>query len=149
MGNRGRPPKPLSLHIAEGTLREDRHGSKDDIPHPEGKPKRPSKMKKDAAWLWDNHVAKLVESGVATAIDAPQLWRMCDCWHELRRCWAELEKTQPVEKDYYRYLLQSQMLEKMFDSIASRFGLTASDRMRIKITNTESKSVGVRSRKRG
>lgn len=142
MGNRGRPPKPLSLHIAEGTLRGDRHGSKGDVPTPDGKPKRPAKMKKDAAWLWDNYVTKLADADIATAIDAPQLQRMCEWWHELKRCQRELSELEPVEKNYYRFLLQTQIAEKAFDSIASRFGLTPADRMRIKVEprkTTESK----------
>lgn len=121
MAGRRKPTAELKLH---GEYEPSRHGDRSREPQPTGKPVKPKTMKGEASRHWDSIVPSLVETGVATAQDTPALIRLCEFWAEY-----EAAKEQGT-KDRIR-LMMMVAAHKQWIDLASRFGLTPSDRARI------------------
>jgi len=147
MATRGPKPKPAILHIADGTHRRDRHGDPAAIVASPGTPERPKELAGDAKKLWDAIVPGLVESGVATERDAVELAEMCQWFKRYKKAAKECDRTAASNPYYRQLLLATKTAWGEFDGIASRFGLTPSDRARLKV-EPKQKS-GVATRKRG
>ena len=136
LGNRGgRPPKDTSLHIAHGTHRKDRHGSRSSGALVEGVVVRPA-MPADAESFWDSVVQPMVDRGLVTAGDGPSAQAMCESWYLMRRTFAALDNDPTDKPTRTAYIAYSQM----FDKIAARFGLTPADRQRLKFEKPPEKS---------
>lgn len=138
--NSGRPRKPNALRILDGTYREDRHGPKEDFAT--GVPVRPKRMTKEAGWFWDTHVKPLIDKGVAKELDTAMLIDLC-WWHEQKKKWKEAFDKTPTQ-DAKANL---DMCARNFNSIASRFGLTAADRAKLDV-GTSDKPKGIAARVR-
>ena len=113
--------KPTRVLRLEGGYREDRHGGSE--PEPDGLPVKPKTWGK-RSWesrCWDRMTPWMFECGVVTAADQTMLEMMCGWYSEYRKA-AEAGNFTKMEKAF-----------KLFDSIASRFGCTPSDRARLRI----------------
>ncbi|MGL4513819.1 MAG: P27 family phage terminase small subunit [Lacipirellulaceae bacterium] len=120
----GRPPKPTSLHLVEGTFRGDRHGERLAEPRPDGLPEVPAWLEGEALGHWQEVVPTLVATRVAKALDSHALAMMCTWWAEWRRL-----RDAPPETSGRVYLLGRAQRE--WSALASRFGLTPADRTRL------------------
>lgn len=127
-GKRGRPRKPTSRHKAEGTFRADRHARSE--LKPDGAPYEIGELKGHARELWDKVVPELIRLKVATAIDSPQLFAMCEWWGEYRKVQTD------TKMDKYNRMVAMATAYKQFATIASRFGLTPVDRASLEIEKT-------------
>lgn len=56
MATRGRKPKPTKLHVIAGTYRADRHSARAGEPESTDTPKRPPKLTKREALLWEERI---------------------------------------------------------------------------------------------
>jgi phage terminase small subunit len=126
---RGRPRKPTSQHKLEGTFRADRHEKNE--PRPSGEPYKIGELGVHALVLWDRVVPELVRMKVATAIDSPELFAMCEWWGEYR----DLQTNK--EMDPYNRACAMAASYKQFRSIAARFGLTPADRAKLDIDEAD------------
>lgn len=147
---RGRPRKPTSLKILAGTYRKDRDGAPDAEPQPTGAPKKPKDLKGDAGKFWDLIVPQLAELKIATALDAPELARLCQWWALEKKSLDYLEtlKADLVgSSEWRRVQLQAGHARNQWDRIAARFGLSPADRAKLRI-EASSKRRGVRARDR-
>ena len=57
MATRGAKPKPVKLHLVDGTFRPDRHAAPAET-DPQGPLERPAKLNGRAAQLWDTYMAR-------------------------------------------------------------------------------------------
>lgn len=129
----GRPRKPVAAHLLDGTYREDRHGNSF---LPGGEPTKPDWLSPEANELWDLIVPQL--SGIATAVDAAELAALCDWWalyRIARRTLAEISDRK--SRSYYDAQILVGAAWKQFSAIASKFGLTPSDRARLQVSPPE------------
>lgn len=121
MAGRRKPTAELKLH---GEVYASRHGDRSREPQPTGNPMKPHGLTGAASEHWDLVVPSLIDTGVATAQDTPALTRLCEFWSEY-----ESAKKQAT-KDRVR-LMMMVAAHKQWIDLASRFGLTPSDRARI------------------
>jgi len=127
----GRPRKPIAQHLLDGTYREDRHGNSF---LPDGEPVMPDWLSPEAQELWESIVPPLVKSGVATAVDAAELTALCDWWGLYRIARQSLASIEDRKsRPYYDTQILAGAAFKQFNTIASRFGLTPSDRARLQV----------------
>ena len=124
------PRKPTAQHIAEGTDRPHRHESRRREPKPEGKPVKPKGMSKDAQQLWDHLVPGLADKGIATDWDTCALQAMCEAWAEYRAA-LRVRATGLDEKSRRQRMVNS--ARRAWIELASKFGLTPSDRARLEV----------------
>jgi len=130
MAGRGRPRKPHHLHIAEGTLVPCRHDP-DNAIIATGTPEMPPGLRGEARKFWKAWAVKLAGMGAAE-VDSAELASMCEWWGRYR---ALARKRMPKDMlDAKRLLDGLKLAWREFDHIAARFGLTPSDRARLKIT---------------
>lgn len=134
---RGRPRKTDQQRAIEGETHMDRF-----VGHvkADGVPRRPARMSKEAAWLWD-----LVVQHWMCELDTAELLTLCDTWEMLRAA-TQAAKDDPmnpeVRNSFVRYKAE-------FDKLAARFGMSPADRTKIKIPDEskedtkESKYFGV------
>jgi phage terminase small subunit len=127
MGKRGPKPKPTPTLAIEGSLRQDRHKGRAKNPKPTGVPTPPDWLDKVAVDHWWSVVTELVSLKVAAAIDSHALALLCDAWSQYQR----LRKMKPEDPIKHAYALNAS--RKSWIDIASRFGMTASDRTRIEL----------------
>jgi phage terminase small subunit len=121
VGDRRKPTAALKLH---SDLRACHHGDRSREPQPTGKPVKPPTLTGAAGAHWNAVVPSLIETGVATAQDTPALTRLCEFW-------GEYERTRDSEPKDRKRLLMMVTAHRQWIDLASRFGLTPSDRARI------------------
>lgn len=143
----GRPKKPDDLHILEGTFREDRHGDPAERVILDGEPAPPEHLSDDAKAIWSVIVPPLTAAGVAKAADSVQLGIMVEWLARYRRysAWLDKQGERSGKSRGLMYLVKS--AAEAFDSIASRFGLTPTDRAKLRLPKAGVKA-GVKSRSR-
>lgn len=128
-----RPRKPTAeLKLHAGKVYASRHGDRSSEPQPTGRPVKPRAMTGAAAAHWAAVVPSLCDTGVATAQDTPALTRLCEFW-------AEYEAAKGMEIKDRKRLLMMVAAHKEWINLASRFGLTPSDRARITSDGTNQK----------
>lgn len=122
----GRRPKPLAVLKLSGGYRQDRHGRRELEDPATGVPEMPALLKGEARKLWETIVPRLVEMGIARAIDAPDLAAMCmwwSIWHScIKTATRNASKMQAAAKAWTH-----------FAPLADRFGMNPSARARIAI----------------
>lgn len=140
----GRPRKPQSLHVLEGTHRGDRQGGRAKTPTL-GKPTKPRGLKGPALLFWERVVPRLTDAGIAGAADSEALARLAR-WHAI-----ELDLLSLVESGEYDMLPALANASKQWLALASRFGLTPLDRGRIDrpIAHDDTPTLNVRPRQKG
>lgn len=121
----GRPRKPTAEHAADGTLRQDEHGDRLREPRPGGEPTAPDWLDEEALAHWQEVVPDLIATGVAKGCDTHALAVMCTAWST----WRSLQELQPLNRAKMVYPASRALADWV--KIASRFGLTPSDRSRI------------------
>lgn len=139
----GRKPKPIALHIADGTFRKDRHapaGATEKAAFPE----RPASLDGEARKFWDRIAAELAPLGLLGKIDVPLLESLCEM-HSLYAAALAEAKRNPLSKEARVGLTH---YADHYHRLLSECGLTPVARARLKI-DTSDKPVGVSSRKRG
>src|SRR5688572_22900134 len=129
---RGRPRKPDELKILDGTWRPDKDADPSAPPVADGVPVMPRRLVGEAAEMWGRVVPGLIASGLAKERDADQLASMCEWWGRYREYSDRLD-TAPESQDTYRLMIQVGICHTNFDKVASRFGLTPSDRAKLRM----------------
>jgi len=143
---RGRPRKPVAEHLLDGTYRADRHGN---AWTPAGEPVIPDWLGPHARELWQAIVPTLVKSGVATAVDTAELAALCDWWALYRIAREALATIEDgTSRAYYDQQILVGAAWKQFAAIASRFGLTRSDRARLQVSTPKNQGSGFAARNR-
>ena len=122
----GRPRKPTSILKLEGAYHPSRHGDRSGEPVATGSPVKPKDMTPAASKHWDEVVGELIRMGIAKQIDQTALVQMCEWFSECKR----LQKSKT--KDYKNLTMWS-CAHKQWRDLASRFGMTPSDRARLDV----------------
>lgn len=145
---RGRKPKTIALHLAEGTYRKDRHGPvapTDAAPvAPKKMPTRPAALKGAAKTFWEKIVAELSAIGAIGQIDVPLIEHLCEMYALYQAALKEAKRF-PLMQDA-RMALKT--YADLFNRGLSECGLTPVARARLKI-DTSDKPKGVAARQRG
>lgn len=143
----GRPRKPDELKILQGTFRKDRDG----VPAvvvPDGDVVPPDYLGDAALTFWHTIVPTMLSVGLAKPTDVPQLASMCEWWARHRRYSAILDAMDDNDKRLYQTTMLCAIASTNFDKIAARFGLTPSDRAKLRVDLGGGKKPII-SRKRG
>ena len=133
----GRPPKAIGILNLQGTSRPDRHSHRSKEPQSGGKPECPKWLKGDAAKFWRDAVPKLDRMGILQSIDSAELAALCRSWAEWRKSDRRLE-AEDDDKVRFRLTILAGMAWKQFEKIATKYGLTPVDRIRL-ATSEETK----------
>ena len=130
----GRPRKPTAELRLHGSLDHDkkRHVGRASEPQPTGEPTRPSDLAGWAKVHWEKNAEQLVRLGIAKQLDEDALASMCEWWAE----WKQLQNGEAGETGYKR-LIQMAMCHKQWRDLASRFGLTPSDRANLTVDDSK------------
>jgi phage terminase small subunit len=126
----GRPPKPTAEKILNGN--PGRRPLPEGEPRFAGSPEMPSWLDEDAGELWRSVVAELTHAGIGRKIDSTILAGMCR-WYSLWRSFDQKLQGGDVE---WKTICGAAATWKQFSAIACKFGLTPSDRTRIKADAT-------------
>jgi len=94
------------------------------VPQASGDPVRPEHLNQDGYELWDKAIPELVEMNIVGNLDTPQLTAMCEWWQEYRYWSRQLPDHKNVQAKAKAY--------QQFLTVAAKFGLTPSDRRKIK-----------------
>lgn len=122
-GRKRLPTEQLRLHgTLVGKTAEIRRGE----PQVDGEPGRCDELTGEAAAYWDEYVPVLISSGIAKTTDGPALRAMCQ-W------WAEYLKHYNTQNDDYRRTNMMACAHKQWMALASRFGMTPSDRASLSV----------------
>lgn len=141
----GRPRRPIDMRLLDGTYEPSRHG-----PLPESEETAPKLLSKpvgltgDTSKIWDR-LFPLV-APVARERDMPLLVELCAWWSELNRVRAALKKSGPGSKGYNQLLVSAGICSDKVDRIASRFGMTPSDRAKLRAESVGAVKARVASR---
>ena len=127
MGLRGPAGKPIEEHVAGGTYRSDRHAFT--VPEATGTPSKPEGLDGVPGALWDYLIPQLVEAGVTGSLDSTMLAAMCNFYGLYLEARKEAEQA-PCDKDAR---IATVAYWGAFAAIAAKFGLTPSDRLRLKL----------------
>ncbi len=137
----GRPRKPTSAKILDGTFRADRDGPADSVVPAPGSPVAPASLQGEALAFWNQIVPDLVARGVAAACDAPTLGYLCEWWSLYRRLYDSL----PPEGSLAgctQTITQMAIATDKFDRLASKYGLNPSDRAKLRIAPAKDSGSG-------
>ena len=130
--------KPTTQHKRDGTYRADRHGrradaviGKTELPTP------PEHLKADAVAMW-YEVCESLPPEVLVRLDMYQLTGMCEWWQQ----WRDLQKAidscnDVLDPTYFKLNQMCAIVWKHFAAASSRFGMTPTDRAKIKIAEKE------------
>lgn len=138
-GRSGRKPKPLELHLLQGTFRADRHGTGQ--PRPATQIPSPAKsLKGEALAEWDRITALLAESNCVTEFDRGALTAYCIEWaryieanNKIRFGGTLLsESTKGTKMPHPLLRVSDRALANML-RICQEFGLTPASRSRLNI----------------
>lgn len=130
----GRPPKPTELHKLHGTFRKDRHGDREASEEAfQGRPVKPDWLDEDAGQLWDELTSQMVPGKIAKRVDSTQLAVMCRWWARYKYLMDRVEKESFDDEVCDKLEARAKRAWATFDSIASRFGMTPSDRAKLRL----------------
>lgn len=129
----GRPRKTIEQRLAEGSYRPGRHGPISASVAGRGVPVPPGDLAPGPRAYWDRLCPKLTEAGVACETDSEALALLCWWLHELSLLRAAIDQARergvPVRSQ--EYVAVGIATDKV-DKLAGRFGLTPSDRAKLK-----------------
>ena len=139
----GRRPKPMHLHLVQGTTRTDRHKPDGASQPPRTVPAPPSHLSRYAREAWGSFAPLLSRMGILTPADALALERLCDCYSEIRECQLVIEiaggptyETRNVAGErMYRSRPEAAKLadaDRRFRAWLIEFGLTPAARTKVK-----------------
>lgn len=146
----GRPRKPDELKILDGTFRADKDGDPAVLVPGDGEPVPPGHLKGEALTFWKQIVLQLLKMGVAKVSDSAELAAMCE-WHarylRVSRALDRCPVTGAGSGKLSQLLVSASIAWDKFDRIACRFGLTPSDRAKLRVADRP-KGGGVPKRER-
>jgi P27 family predicted phage terminase small subunit len=140
----GRKRKPVELRLLEGNYEPGRHGPLPDPDEVRTPPVKPAHVKGAAAKVWSALSKSL--SGVLRESDGHLLADLCIAWAELRKCQAKLQEEEPGTNIYQRTLVNFGILSDKVNKLAGSFGLTPSDRARLRFEQAEGAKARVATR---
>lgn len=141
---RGRKPKAIRLHVAEGTHKPCRHGDRTGA-EPEAKlPPRPASLKGVAKEFWDKRIVELEALGVLTKVDLSLLELLCETYALYKEALRQAKQF-PLGPDAR---MGWKTYAEMYNKLLGECLLTPEARTRMKIGGAEKKS-GVSARNRG
>jgi P27 family predicted phage terminase small subunit len=111
----------------------------------DGEPVRPDWLEGLARDLWDSITPGLVATGVAKARDTVALIGMCEWWALYRRLMDALS-SEDVSPKLAPLAAQAGIAWDKFSQMASKFGMTPSDRAKLRVEMPQ--KGGVQSRRR-
>lgn len=151
MGKRGPIPTPTQILKLRGSYRaEQRTGE----PMPEvARPDRPEWLNAKASAAWDQIVSELDAMGLLGRIDSNALARYCTLWARWRDCEEKVEKfgdSFPIKNPAGEVVgfmplphsVQANKLCLLLAPLESKFGMTPSDRARIRLPGEAPKKEG-------
>ncbi len=124
----GRRPKPVTLHMRQGTYQPSRQGAS---PLADGALIKPRGLGRWGGKLWDRVIDFVYQAGGGEC-DTDSLVGMCQWYNQYRRVQGCLEKTSPRDEDYRPLQTSATTAWRNFVDMASRFGLTPADRTKLK-----------------
>ena len=95
---RGRPPKPIAAHLADGTFRASRHDINGPKPPP-GVPDRPDHLTPYAVDAWQWLVDVLGTTGVLTMADRNVMTLYCEAYADWRTAKELIEESGLILQD--------------------------------------------------
>jgi phage terminase small subunit len=107
-------------------------------------PAKPADLKGGAGKIWV--VLMKLLSRVVRESDAPMLAELCRWWHELKRTQGKLAKTEPGAKGYNQLLIGVGICSDKVNKLAGLFGLTPSDRAKLRFEQAEGAKARVATR---
>lgn len=122
----GRPRKPAATLKLHGGYRKDRHG--DGEPASVGQLHCPTGFDKHAQWFWDQHIEQFKENGSGGG-DLGTIVECCLAYSRLKKIEAAWEKN-PAD---YRAFCMVGMAAKLWISLASKLGLSPTERAKLRI----------------
>ena len=128
----GRPPKPVSEHIKDGTYREHRHGSRTELRVDPAKLVSPFTEQSEERMAWDRIVNTLPAEQI-TNLDFDKLIVYCDAWGQYRRIWPEFV-ADPLDKDVRIAALA--LMDRVI-ALGREFGTSPMARMSLKLPPEE------------
>jgi P27 family predicted phage terminase small subunit len=134
------------LKLLKGTYRPDRDGPAADALQATGTPALPEYLRGEPLAVWKVVVPDLVAQGVAGAWDTAALVSMCEWWGVYRRNMDALEKAEVGLKTAKVLLAAASEASRQFQALAGRFGLTPSDRARLRVAPPKQASIPSRVR---
>ena len=141
MGLRGPAPAPIAIQKARGSWRykhTDEVGIEERV-----RPEMPSELQGDEVSVWDHLSEKLDRMEVLHEIDGLELSRYCELYIQWRKVMAVIKSrksmTYPIKDrkgeiigmKTYPEMKIAQNLNDQLNRLASKFGLTPSDRVRL------------------
>lgn len=123
----GRPPKTAAQHKIDGTFRNTRHKKRAEQSFRAGVPTMPEGMSNDAEAMW-LMIVDQVPHEVLCTLDVYALQDCCQ-WYALSRAYHRQLQRDPIDKDI---LKAASIASQKLLAYSSRFGLTPTDRARIK-----------------
>jgi phage terminase small subunit len=121
--------KPVELRLLEGTHKPSVHGPAPE-PGDHKPPTKPADLTGEAAKVWASLV-KLLKPVIRES-DGPLLVELCRWWAELKKCQTVIHNLSPVEPGYNKVLIGVGICSDKVDKLAARFGLTPSDRAKLR-----------------
>jgi hypothetical protein len=140
----GRHRKPVELRLLEGNYQPSRHGPIVEDAEPRQRLFKPARVKGDAGKVWVALSKSL--ACVLRECDGHLLADLSIAWAELHRCQSELSKHSPGEVLYQRTLIAFGILSDKVNKLAGLFGLTPSDRAKLRFEQAEGSKAKVASR---
>ena len=122
----GRRPKPLDLHVLQGTYRADRHGPQPEPDASDFDINKPSDLPEAAAALFDELLPVL--RPIMRPSDVTQFLAMCEVFGLYRQCLV-LSRSDATDKEAR---IGTLAYLSAFNRIAAGFGMTPSDRARVR-----------------
>ncbi len=160
MAKRGRPSKPTSLKVLDGTYRKDRHGEIEKEPETrilESVPAAPDELDERGIHHWNEAGGLLLEMGILTTAELPSLLHYARTQSEIYECeddiaangWVQVNANTGMEYDRPVVKRRAAALDRLM-RFFGRFGFTPSDRVGMKVEAPKKKEKsGVGARKRG
>lgn len=129
----GRPSKPTDAHKRDGTYKKSRHGNRvPDSDFAEATDLNcPDDLSGHASEAWLRIIGVLPKERLKQA-DAELLAGMCHWLGEFSKIREAMRGMEVTSQNYYKLTILAQMTWKAFKDCAGSFGMTPSDRARLK-----------------
>ena len=134
MGKRGPKPTPtVTLRLRGSPRAKRRAGEPGAASFGPFDPTPPEGLEGDGAKLWTDLVAQFASTGILTAADRPALTAMCERWSEYVTCTRRLALVDPLGPEASRLARRLSGALDRWMKIAAAFGLTPSDRTKLRV----------------
>jgi phage terminase small subunit len=122
-----RPPKTTQLHVVDGTFNVTRHRNRKAAPESEGAPVKPADLDEFGLECWQKLVEPALRMKIGREVDAVAAEELCRLYSFYRRS-CEKASADPIAKEA-RCAVTGYFAA--FEKVASRFGFTPADRLRL------------------